>query len=124
VRAGTVNSGGMDELTTTGETEVAEWRDGGVRLFTVTPEAVGLARASIADLQGGDPAANARALRALLTGQAGAYRDIVLLNAAAALLIADKVETLRDGVVLAAETIDSGRAEAALDWLVEATTTP
>jgi anthranilate phosphoribosyltransferase len=124
VRAWTVHGGGMDELTTTAETEVAEWRDGGVRLFTVTPEAAGLPRAAVADLRGGDPAANAQALRAVLAGQAGAYRDIVLLNAAAALLIADKVETLRDGVVLAGEVIDSGRAKVALDRLIEATTAP
>jgi anthranilate phosphoribosyltransferase len=124
VRAWTVHGGGMDELTTTAETEVAEWRDGGVRLFTVTPEAVGLARAALADLQGGDPAANAEALRTVLAGQAGAYRDIVLLNAAAALVVADKVETLRDGVVLAGEVIDSGRAKVALDRLIEATNAP
>jgi anthranilate phosphoribosyltransferase len=124
VRAWSVHGGGMDELTTTGETEIAEWRDGGLRLFTVTPEAVGLPRATVADLQGGDPAANAQALRDLLAGRAGAYRDIVLLNAAAALLIADRVETLRDGVVLAGEVIDSGQAQEALDRLVEATNRP
>ncbi|HEY3949674.1 anthranilate phosphoribosyltransferase [Phenylobacterium sp.] len=119
VRAWAVHGDGMDELTTTGETEVAEWRDGGIRLFRVTPEAVGLPRASLADLKGGAPEANARALRAVLAGEPGPYRDIVLLNAAAALLVAETVETLRDGVALAGAVIDDGRATAALDRLVE-----
>jgi anthranilate phosphoribosyltransferase len=123
-RAWAVHGGGMDELTTTGETEVAEWRDGGVRLFTVTPEAVGLPRAALADLSGGEPAVNAQALRELLDGRTGAYRDIVLLNTAAAFLVADRTETLREGVDLAGEIIDDGRARAALDRLVEATNAP
>jgi anthranilate phosphoribosyltransferase len=123
-RAWTVHGGGMDELTTTGETEVAEWRDGQVRLFVVTPEAVGLPRARLNDLTGGAPAENAQALRNLLDGQRGPYRDIVLLNAAAAFLVADLTETLRDGVTLAAEVLDDGRAKAALARLIEATNTP
>ncbi len=123
-RAWTVHGGGMDELTTTGDTEVAEWRDGGLRLFVIAPEAVGLPRASLDDLKGGEPAANAQALTELLDGKRGAYRDIVLLNAAAAFLVADKVETLREGVDLAAEVIDDGRARTALARLVEATNTP
>jgi anthranilate phosphoribosyltransferase len=118
-KAWTVHGAGMDELTTTGESQVAEWRDGQVRLFRITPEAVGLPRAALADLTGGAPAENAAALRALLEGRKGAYRDIVLLNAAAALLVGDKVETLRDGVELAGQVIDDGRALAALDRLVE-----
>src|SRR4051812_10246039 len=101
-RAWTVHGQGMDEITTTGETQVAEWRDGQVRLFRITPEAVGLPRAALADLTGGPPAHNAAALSALLDGAKGAYRDIVLINAAAAFLVADKVETLREGVDLAA----------------------
>jgi anthranilate phosphoribosyltransferase len=121
-RAWVVHGGGLDELTTTGASEVAEWRDGGLRLFKITPEAVGLPRAAPADLRGGDPAENAAALRALLAGQPGPYRDIVLLNAAAAFLVAEKVETLREGVTLAAEAIDDGRASAALDTLVQITT--
>ncbi|HEX5775729.1 MAG TPA: anthranilate phosphoribosyltransferase, partial [Caulobacteraceae bacterium] len=119
-RAWTVHGEGMDELTTTGETEVAEWKDGAVRLFSVTPEAVGLPRAALADLTGGDPAENATALRELLDGKPGAYRDIVLLNAAAGFLVGDRVETLREGVELAAQSIDSGAAKAALDKLIEA----
>jgi anthranilate phosphoribosyltransferase len=120
-RAWTVHGQGMDEITTTGETQVAEWREGQVRLFRVTPEAVGLPRAALADLTGGSPAQNAEALRALLGGQTGPYRDIVLLNAAAAFLVADKVETLREGVELAAAVIDDGRAAGALARLIEAT---
>jgi len=120
-RAWTVHGQGMDELTTTGETQVAEWRDGQVRLFRITPEAVGLPRAALADLTGGSPAQNARALKDLLAGQTGAYRDIVLLNAAAAFLVGDRVETLREGVELAGQVIDDGRAAAALERLVEIT---
>jgi anthranilate phosphoribosyltransferase len=119
-RAWVVHGNGLDEITTTGDTQVAEWREGdGVRLFTVTPEAVGLPRAAPADLTGGDPAHNAEALRDLLAGALSPYRDIVLLNAAAALLIAERVETLREGVGLAAAAIDGGRAKQALERLVE-----
>jgi anthranilate phosphoribosyltransferase len=118
-RAWVVHGGGLDEMTTTGETSVAELKDGKVRLFTVTPEAVGLQRAALAELTGGAPKDNAVALRALLAGEHGPYRDVVLLNAAAAFLVADRVETLRDGVALAAAVIDDGRAQAALDKLVE-----
>lgn len=120
-RAWSVHGAGMDELTTTGETEVAEWRDGAVRLFTITPEAVGLPRAALADITGGEPAYNAAALTALLDGQPGPYRDIVMLNAAAAFLVADRVETLREGVELAGAVLDDGRARAALAGLVAAT---
>jgi anthranilate phosphoribosyltransferase len=120
-RAWSVHGAGMDELTTTGETEVAEWRDGALRLFTITPEAVGLPRAALADITGGEPAYNAAALTALLDGQPGPYRDIVMLNAAAAFLVADRVETLREGVELAGAVLDDGRAKAALAGLVAAT---
>ena len=120
-RAWSVHGSGMDELTTTGETEVAEWRDGRMHLFTITPEAVGLPRAALADITGGDPEFNAAALTRLFDGEKGAYRDIVLLNAAAAFLVADKVETLVEGIELAAEVIDEGRAKTALAGLVAAT---
>jgi anthranilate phosphoribosyltransferase len=116
-RAWVVHGGGLDEMTTTGETSVAELRDGQVRLFTVTPEAVGLPRAALADLTGGSPKDNAAALSRLLAGEKGPYRDIVLLNAAAAFLVGEKVETLREGVELAAAVIDDGRARGALDRL-------
>src|SRR5581483_11301659 len=108
----------LDEMTTTGETAVAEFREGGVRLFTVTPEAVGLPRSGLADLAGGEPKANAAALKRLLAGEKGPYRDVVLLNAAAAFLVGERVETLRDGVALAGQVIDDGRAQGALDKLV------
>ena len=120
-RAWVVHGQGMDELTTTGESEVAEWKDGRLALFTVTPEAVGLPRAEIGDLLGGDPGENASRLRALLEGETGPYRDIVLLNAAAGLLVADKVETLAQGVELAADSIDQGKALGALGALIAAT---
>lgn len=124
VRAWTVHGQGLDELTTTGPTEVAEWRDGAVRRFTVTPEEAGLPRADIAALRGGDAEENAAALNALLDGATGAYRDIVLLNAAAALVVADRAEDLAQGARIAAQVIDDGRARGALDALVAATNTP
>lgn len=120
-RAWTVHGQGLDELTTTGETEVAEWKDGAVRRFTVTPEDAGLPRASLDALRGGDAEENAAALRALLDGAKGAYRDIVLLNAAAALVVADRAADLAEGAVMAAAVIDDGRAAKALADLVEAT---
>ena len=120
-RAWVVHGEGLDEITTTGETHVAEWREGQIRLFTITPEAVGLPRASLADLRGGDPVENAAAITDLLSGAHGAYRDITLLNTAAALLLAGKVETLREGVAMGAAAIDEGRAKAALDTLVSVT---
>ncbi len=119
-RAWTVHGDGLDEMTVTGPTQVVEWREGGVRLFTITPEAVGLPRHSLEALQGGGPQENAAALRELLDGRPGAYRDIVLLNAAAAFLVADSVETLREGVERAAASIDSGAAKGALEGLIAA----
>ena len=120
-RAWVVHGEGLDEITTTGETHVAEWREGQIRLFTITPEAVGLPRASLADLRGGDPSENAAAITDLLGGARGAYRDITLLNTAAALLLAGKVETLREGVAMGAAAIDEGRAKGALDTLIAVT---
>lgn len=109
-----VHGEGLDEMTTTGVTQVAEWRDGALRLFRITPDAVGLAPAGLSDLRGGSPVENAAALRALLDGRRSAYRDVVLLNAAAAFLVGGRAETLRDGVEIAAASIDDGRAAAAL----------
>ncbi len=111
---------GLDELSTTGPTLVAELRGGAVTTFEVSPEDAGLPRASIADLRGGDAAANAAALRDVLGGAKGAYRDIVLMNAGAALVVGGKAADLRDGVGLAAAAIDSGAARAALERLVSA----
>lgn len=120
-RAWVVHGDGLDELTTAGTTFVAEWRDGAVTTFEVEPEKSGLPRASLASLKGGDPAANAATMRALLDGATGAVRDIVLLNSAAALVVAGKAETLRDGVAQAAEAIDSGAARYVLDRLIALT---
>jgi len=123
-RAWVVHGDGLDEITTTGATQVAEWREGMVRLFNITPEAVGLPRAAKADLTGGDPAHNAAALTRLLAGETGPYRDIVLLNAAAAFLVAERAETLREGVDLGRRVIDSGAAREALARLVSISNTP
>jgi anthranilate phosphoribosyltransferase len=123
-RAWTVHGQGLDELTTTGPTDVAEWKDGAVRRFQVTPEDAGLPRADLSELRGGDADENAAALRALLDGAPGAYRDIVLMNAAAALVVADRAADLREGASLAASVIDDGRAQTALSELVRVTNTP
>ncbi|WP_374596414.1 anthranilate phosphoribosyltransferase [Brevundimonas sp.] len=123
-RAWTVHGQGLDELTTTGPTEVAEWKDGTVRRFTVTPEDAGLPLASIDDIRGGDAEVNAAALTALLEGERGAYRDIVLLNAAAALMVGERATDLVNGVEQAARVIDDGHAAQALAALVAATNTP
>jgi anthranilate phosphoribosyltransferase len=109
---------GLDELSTTGPTTVAALDAGRISTFEVTPEDAGLPRATLADLKGGDGAHNAAALKALLGGAKGPYRDIVLLNTAAALVVAGKAATLPDGVALAAYAIDSGQAAAALDKLI------
>ena len=113
-------SDGLDEITTTGPTFVATIRDGDLRSFNITPEDAGLPRAELSDLKGGDPGHNAAALRRLLDGEAGAYRDIVLLNSAAALIIADRAADLRSGVEIAARQIDSGAAKSTLERLVAA----
>ncbi len=113
---------GLDEITTTDETHVAELTPRGeIRRHVWTPEQAGLARADLDALKGGDPEENARAMRALLAGEASAYRDIVLFNAAAALMLADRAASLPEGVALAAAAIDDGRAQAALDALIAAT---
>jgi anthranilate phosphoribosyltransferase len=117
-RAWVVHGDGLDELTTTGPTFVAKLEAGIVSTFEITPEDAGLPRATLEDIKGGDPAANAVALRAVLSGQPGPYRDIVLLNAAACLVVAEKATDLKQGVSLAAQSIDSGAALAKLDALV------
>ncbi|MCY3701136.1 MAG: anthranilate phosphoribosyltransferase [Rhodospirillales bacterium] len=112
---------GMDELTTTGATHVAELKGGQVRTFTVNPEDAGLSRAAPAELVGGDAAANAASIRDLLDGRRGPYRDIVVLNAAAALIVAQRADSLEAGAAQAAHSIDSGAAGTALDRLVACT---
>jgi len=111
-------SDGMDELTTTGPSTVASLRKGEVNVFEVTPEDAGLTRAKPEDLVGGTPSENAAAMTALLDGEAGAYRDIVLFNAAAALVVCHKAETLKEGVEMAALAIDDGGAKSVLANLV------
>jgi len=112
---------GLDELTTTGVSHVAELRDGRVRCFDVGPEDAGLARVAPDALRGGTPEHNATALRAVLDGAKGPYRDVVLYNAAAGLIVAGKVASLKDGVAIAARSIDGGAARSALDRLVAIT---
>jgi anthranilate phosphoribosyltransferase len=112
---------GLDELTTTGPSLVAEWKDGAVRTFTVTPADAGLKVADPKDLKGGDATVNAQALQRLLDGDHTAYRDIVLMNAAAALIVAGKARDLREGVAMAAHAIDTGAANAVLPKRVDIT---
>ncbi|GGG24341.1 anthranilate phosphoribosyltransferase [Chelatococcus composti] len=113
-------SDGLDEMTTTGPTSVVALEDGRIRRFTVTPEDVGLARATIADLRGGEAEHNAAALRAVLAGERTPYRDIAVLNAAAGLVVAGKVADLREGVAAAEAALNSGAARATLERLVAA----
>jgi anthranilate phosphoribosyltransferase len=111
-------SDGLDEVTTTGPTFVASIKAGNLTSFEVTPESAGLSRARPEDLRGGDPAHNAHALVGLLEGARTPYRDVVLINAGAAFIVADRAASLREGVALAAEAIDSGRARETLRRLV------
>ncbi len=111
--------GGLDEITPTGTTWVAELRNGEVRTFEITPEDAGLNRWVFEDLRGGDAEFNARALRSVLEGRRNAYRDAVLMNAGAALVVAGRAGDIRSGAEMAAEAIDSGRASAVLEKLVE-----
>ena len=110
---------GLDELSTIGHTKVCEWRDGSVTTFYLHPADAGLPVATLADLAGGSAAENAALIDGLLDAEPGPRRDIVLLNAAAALLVAGAVASLADGVARAAAAIDSGRARAALQRLRE-----
>lgn len=114
---------GMDELSTTGPSTVAELRNGSVRVFQVSPEDVELPRVTLADLKGGDAKVNAAALRNVLEGQRGPYRDIVLLNTAAALIVGGQANDLHDGLFLANESIASGDALSVLEGLIRVTNT-
>jgi anthranilate phosphoribosyltransferase len=114
-------AGGMDEVSTLGPTQVAELKDGRIATFEVTPADAGLPAATLEDLIGGDRDHNAAALRGVLEGKPGAYRDIVILGSAAALIIAGRAETLQQGADLAAQAIDSGRALEVLNRLVRIT---
>jgi anthranilate phosphoribosyltransferase len=116
-RAWLVHGQGLDEITLAGETLVCEWRHGSLRRFTVRPEDAGLKPAPVEAILGGDAASNARALLALLGGADGAYRDTVLLNAAACLVVAERADNLADGAAQAAAAIDRGDAMAILESL-------
>ena len=116
-----VHGQGLDEVTTAGSTKVAQLKDGAVTVFEVTPEDAGLSQADPEALKGGDAQVNAEAMRALLDGAPGAYRDIVLLNAAAALIVGGKANDLKAGVELAKHGIDSGGARTVLQRLVAIT---
>lgn len=114
---------GLDEITISGPTRIAEVREGNVRTYEVTPEEFGIKRAPLEDISGGDAEANAEIIRELLAGKKSPRRDVVLLNAAAALVAAGKAEHLGDALPLAARSIDSGAAAAKLDALVKFTST-
>lgn len=112
------SSEGLDELSTSGPNFVAQIAGGDLRSFELHPEQVGLRLTDPKDLLGGEPAENAAAIHALLDGEPSAYRDTVVLNAGAALLVADKVATIEDGIAMAASLIDSGKSKATLARLV------
>ena len=111
-------SDGLDELTVTGPSFVAQIANGDLRSFEVTPEEAGLKRYEIKDILGGTPEENAQAIHALFDGAPGGYRDIVLLNAAAALIVAERATSLKEGAEMAAAALDSGAAKQTLAKLV------
>jgi anthranilate phosphoribosyltransferase len=117
-------SDGLDEITISGPSKIAELRDGRVRAYEITPEEFGLRRSSMAEISGGDVEDNARIIRAILGGQKSARRDVVLLNSAAALIAAGRVDSIAQALPLAAESLDSGAARDKLEKLVEFTTRP
>lgn len=112
---------GLDEITISAPTRVAEARDGSVRTYEVTPEEFGMTRSPIEEIAGGDAAENAGIIRDILGGKKSARRDVVLLNAAAALVAAEKADRLAEAVPLAARAIDSGAAASKLSALVRFT---
>jgi anthranilate phosphoribosyltransferase len=111
-------SDGLDEITLTGPTFVAALEKGAIRTFEVTPEEAGLARVGGEALKGGDPKANAIVLQSVLDGMPSPFRDVALLNAAAALMVAGKAKDLKDGVALGTQSLDSGAAAARLKRLI------
>ena len=114
-------SDGTDEITICGTTAVAALENGKITSREIHPEDAGLPVHSFRDILGGTPDENAVALRALLDGVQGAYRDAVLLNAAAALVVAEKVSSLTEGVEIARDSIDSGKAKKAVETLARIT---
>src|SRR5262249_34693728 len=115
---------GLDELTTTGATDVAELKNGRISVFEVTPAEAGMAPANPTDWRGGDEKENAAAIRAVLAGKRTPLRDIAILNAAAALIVAGRAATLMEGAELAARAIASGAASAVLGKLIAITNAP
>ena len=113
-------SDGLDELTTTGVSYVAELNDHNIKTYEINPEKLGLKLSKFDDLIGGDPKQNAKKIINLLEGEKGPYRDIVLLNSAAALYVDGKVKNLKDGISMSENSIDNGNAKIALDNLVRA----
>ena len=113
-------SDGFDELTTTGVSHVAELNEGNIKTYEINPEKLGLKLSKFDDLIGGDPKQNAKKIINLLEGEKGPYRDIVLLNSAAALYVDGKVKNLKDGISMSENSIDNGNAKIALDNLVRA----
>jgi anthranilate phosphoribosyltransferase len=111
---------GIDEISTTGHTKVSECRDGAVHTFFIHPTEFGIRKAALVELLGGDAAENAAIVRRVLEGNPGAPRDAVVLNAGAALFVADRVESVREGIRVAGAGIDSGAAVATLDTMVQA----
>jgi anthranilate phosphoribosyltransferase len=111
-------SDGLDEVTTSGPTFVAELDRGKVKTFEITPEQAGLKRVKPEELKGGEPGLNAMALRAVLDGMPGPFHDVALMNAAAALVVADKAKDIAEGAKLAAKSIESGAAKERLKKLV------
>jgi anthranilate phosphoribosyltransferase len=114
-------SDGLDELTTVGPSFVAELKGGAVRTFEVSPGDAGLPTVRPEDLKGGDAETNAAAMRAMVSGEHGPFRDAVIFNAAAALIVAGRADGLADGAEIAARAIDGGGARAALGRMVEIT---
>src|SRR5439155_2362614 len=114
-----VHGAGLDEIALSGPTTVAAIENGSVRAFEVGPEDAGLPRADAAALRGGEAATNAEIAGGVLQGARGPRRDVVVLNAAAALLVAGRAADLREGAALAAAAIDDGRAAALLDRVRE-----
>jgi anthranilate phosphoribosyltransferase len=115
---------GLDEITITGPTRIAEVREGTVRTYEVTPEEFGIKRGTLDDICGGDAATNAEIIHEILEGEKSSRRDVVLLNSAAALVAASKADHLADALPLASRSIDSGDAAEKLSALVRFTSTP
>src|SRR6185295_7375203 len=111
-------SDGLDEITTSGATSVASLENGKVTTFEIKPEDVGLAVSKPEQLRGGDADSNAAALRAVLKGTKGPFRDVALFNAAAAIMVAGKAKDLREGIAIATKSVDSAEAEGRLDRLI------